>query len=430
MITLNEYLYRPIITQELFDIFEEFINSTYNENVLCESLLFEGKEKREKQLNAVIDFLKALLSVRRQINDRLEHLDDIINDNIRKDVETQYHKYADEYNKLFPKYVKDNKEISPTKLLKTDNKNEITQKEIVKIAQSLSSDFSKFINKDGEHEGYNELNKFADTIAEFENTIEKRVEKSEEKRKAKEAAEELVKRAAKEEKLKQLLNDYNKAVEEWQGKLDNLKEWKSWNKNIGNEYKEQLAILSQVKASTTIDIEKGNEKALKTFINKKNEYCEYISNIIKNLEEEENALNDEQQKMADAAAETPEDAEVTPEVKQTAETEENIIKNALVKKVASEVNIDVVSLGKLYVQITKQLSESNKLTKEMVDTIANTNDDDAIIGLNLMLLGAVTTKNLPNRAKIISEYCTIIQKSIEQKKYDKIFNKQSKKESN
>ena len=154
---------------------------------------------------------------------------------------------------------------------------------------------------------------------------------------------------------------------------------------------------------------------MKIFINKKDEYCKYISDIINNLENEKKALKDAQQQIADMTAEAPEDAEITPEVKQTAETEENIIKNALVKKVASEVNIDIVSLGKLYVQITKQLSESNKLTKEMVDTIANTNDDDAIIGLNLMLLGAVTTKNLPNRSKIISEYCTIIQKSIEQK---------------
>lgn len=428
MITLNDYLNRPIITQELFNIFEEFINSTYNENVLCESLLFEGvtRATKEKWINAATNFVTSLTSVRRQIIFQLNHLDDIINDNIRKDVKTQYQQYANEYNKLIPNYVKD----KFVKQLRTDSTDKI---DITKIVNAFSSDLYKYVKKNNddtwEHTGQTELNEFNDKIAEFDYKTEQRIEKSEEKRKAKEYADAMSNSAKKDEKLENILKDYVAAVDEWETKLDNLEEWKSWNKDIGNEYKEQLAILSQVQANTVINIKNGDEKALQNFIKKKKEYCEYISGIIKQLEDEEQNLTIEFQKQVDAAAETPEDAAVTPEVQQTAETESDIIKNELVKKVASEVNIDVVALGKLYVQITKQLSKQNKLTKEMLDTIANTNDNNAIIGLNLMLLGAVTTQNLPNRSKIISEYCSVIQKSIEKKNYDKIFNKASKKES-
>lgn len=427
MITLNEYLHRPIITQELLDIFEEFINSTYNENVLCESLLFEGKgaNRTKKRIETVTEFFTSLLSVRRQIIFTLDHLDDIINDNIRKDVKTEYIKYADEYNKFFIDYVKDTKEITPTKLLRTDNKNEIKEEDITKIINAFSKDLYKLV-KNVEDKGNIELNEFMDKITEFDYKTEQRIEKSEEKRKAKEFADAMSASAKKDNKLEKILKDYAAAVDEWETKLDNLEEWK--NGSGAAEYKEQIAVFNQVKINTIIDIKQGNEKALKNFIKKKNEYCEYISNIIKKLEGEEQTLQNALQKRAEAAAESSEDAAVTPEVQQTAETESDIIKNELVKRVASEVNIDVVALGKLYVQVTKQLSKQNKLTKEMVKSIANTNDNDAIIGLNLMLLGAVTTKNLQNRSKIISEYCSVIQKSIETNNYDKIFDKASKKD--
>lgn len=419
MITLNEYLNRPTITQELVDIFEEFINSTYNENVLCENLISEAEKdsKNDSEADNIIYIGIEIINCQTQYN----IINDSKSDENKDDIDTILSNLEKEYNKILSKVTFKDKKI-PDEFKITNNidndknaldkiENNPKMGEIIADFRSLSDKIKNTSKKLKEKSSDDNNEELKDGVKTNDNTKEI---------------------ADKVKKLQKSFNDKLKEVNNFINKLKD-KEIKKSFLSTPDSIKTTYEYYNNIQVNT-----------VKRYINNKqydkaNEYVKdslepYTSKRIKQLDDLITTIKTELEfannNKSDNENETSEDAKVTPEVKQTAETETNIIKNALVKKVASEVNIDIVSLGKLYVQITKQLSKSNKLTKEMVDTIANTNDDDAIIGLNLMLLGAVTTKNLPNRAKIISEYCSIIQQSIEKKNYDKIFNKQSKKESN
>lgn len=419
MITLNEYLNRPTITQELVDIFEEFINSTYNENVLCENLISEAEKdsKNDSEADNIIYIGIEIINCQTQYN----IINDSKSDENKDDIDTILSNLEKEYNKILSKVTFKDKKI-PDEFKITNNidndknaldkiENNPKMGEIIADFRSLSDKIKNTSKKLKEKSSDDNNEELKDGVKTNDNT--------------KEIAD----------KVKKLQKSFNDKLKEVNNFINKLKD-----KEIKKSF---LSTPDSIKTTYEYYIN-TQVNTVKRYINNKqydkaNEYVKdslepYTSKRIKQLDDLITTIKTELEfannNKSDNENETSEDVKVTPEVKQTAETETNIIKNALVKKVASEVNIDIVSLGKLYVQITKQLSKSNKLTKEMVDTIANTNDDDAIIGLNLMLLGAVTTKNLPNRAKIISEYCSIIQQSIEKKNYDKIFNKQSKKESN
>lgn len=414
MITLNEYLNRPTITQELVDIFEEFINSTYNENVLCENLISEAEKdnKNDSEVDNIIYIGIEIIDCQTQYN----IINDSKSDENKDDIDTILSNLEKEYNKILSKVTFKDKKI-PDEFKITNNidndknaldkiENNPKMGEIIADFRSLSDKIKNTIKNLKEKSSDDNNEELKDGVKTNDNTKEI---------------------ADKVKKLQKSFNDKLKEVNNFINKLKD-KEIKKSFLSTHDSIKTTYEYYNNIQVNT-----------VKRYINNKqydkaNEYVKdglelYTSQRIKQLDDLITTIKTELEFANNNKSddETSEDTKVTPEVKQTAETETNIIKNALVKTVASEVNIDIVSLGKLYVQITKQLSKSNKLTKEMVDTIANTNDDDAIIGLNLMLLGAVTTKNLPNRAKIISEYCSIIQQSIEKKNYDKIFNKQSKK---
>ena len=97
MITLNEYLNRPIITQELVDIFEEFINSTYNENVLCENLISEAEKdsKNDSEVDNIIYIGIEIIDCQTQYN--------ILNDS-KSDIDFEYMKQRlqESFKKILP----------------------------------------------------------------------------------------------------------------------------------------------------------------------------------------------------------------------------------------------------------------------------------------------------------------------------------------
>lgn len=433
MITLNEYLNRPIITQELFDIFEEFINSTYNENVLCESLLadfiFETvKENALKNTKFITNILIKLRPVVLSFNKWAKTLDKNENSNetIKQLVKEKNDELVKQYNELIDKWFTVNGHVNPKKILGLDNEKEISTKDIDKIKNKGIANNTEAYKDDTEsHAG----NKTIEKILNYKTTIDNEIKKKigEIKKSEVEELNKKLEKQSKDEKLKEIVNKLIDGYKEIEDKISDFKDdCPSADKSI-ETFNNRLSLLKLEYTEDCIinakDVNDANEKL--------KEFNKNVDWLLADIQKEWNDLDswvknqkELEQDAADNAAEVPE------EVQQTAETESDIIKNELVKKVASEVNIDVVALGKLYVQITKQLSKQNKLTKEMLATIANTNDNNAIIGLNLMLLGAVTTQNLPNRSKIISEYCSVIQKSIEKKNYDKIFNKASKRESN
>ena len=432
MITLNEYLYRPIITQELVDIFEEFINSTYNENVLYESLLvdfiFETTENvTDKNIEFITNVVIKLRPVVLNFNKWANSLNNDKNSNetIKQLVNEKNKELEEKYNEFINKWFKNSADVDAKKILGLDNEKEISTDDIKKIKDNgLANNKEGFNGNSEPHVG----NKTIEEILNYKTTADTEIKKKFAEIKKSELEENKKKgdKQLKDEKFKEIAKKLNDGYKEIEDKISGFKDdCPSADKSI-ETFNMQLSLLKlKYTEKCIINAKDVNDatKKLEEFNKNKDALLKDIQDAWDDLDSWVQKQKELERNATDNAAEVPE------EVQQTAETESDIIKNDLVKKVASEVNIDVESLGKLYVQITKQLSESNDLTKKMVASIANTNDNDAIIGLNLMLLGAVTTKNLPNRSKIISQYCSIIQKSIETNKYDKIFDKSTKKES-
>ena len=156
------------------------------------------------------------------------------------------------------------------------------------------------------------------------------------------------------------------------------------------------------------------------FIKDKNELLQNIKKTWDDLDSQEQEAKEANQKAADNATEVPE------EVKQVADTETHIIQDALVKSIAQKLNIDIKLLGKVFVKIEQNLLKANDKTEKQAKNIAQTDDNDAYIGLNLMTLGALGTKGLQNRHKVVSTFCAGIKTLIEKQQYNKLFEQKPK----
>ena len=80
----------------------------------------------------------------------------------------------------------------------------------------------------------------------------------------------------------------------------------------------------------------------------------------------------------------------------------------------------------MFVKIEQNLLKANDKTEKQAKNIAKTDDNDAYIGLNLMTLGALGTKGLQNRHKVVSTFCAGIKTLIEKQQYNKLFEQKPK----
>ena len=416
------------LTDELIESFNKLMNSTYDDCIINESLIFENNA--DILSGAYKEFIKALISVKDRIRIVLERIKNkqIVDVNISKDYETKYNEFGNEYNSLIEKYFgtvgkNDKSGDKRIKLLSISNSNELSTQDIKLIIDTIVPHTKELsaklkngsvINKKEkteQHLGFKELNALVDKMVEFDNTIEARIEKSDEKRKAKEAANELAEKQKKDEKIKKIVDEYKKISDEWDRKLDELNEWQNGEgaKLFASEFK----FYTMSKENYLTKINDGDENALEQFKKAKEESVQIIQQFITKQEETQQNIED-----ADIDAT---DSETPQYIKTCEETLSKLVNDPIIKTVASSkpVNKNVKDVATHYANIVKFLglegqNEQNKAVSEEIGNITNHN---TVIGFELMLMGAIALNDSTSLLHITKN----IAGSIKSKKYDDAF---------
>lgn len=419
MIRLKEYMtFNDIISEELLNLFDELDNSTYSDTLITESLLvdfiFETTENvGDKNTKFITNVLIKLRPVVLNFNKWAKILDN--NENSNESIKQLVKEKNDELVKKYNEFI--NKWFSgeAKKILSLDNEKEISSKNINNIRKKgLANNTEAFKDNPESHAG----NKTIEEILKYKTTVDNEIKKKigEIKKSELEEKEKKLNKQLKDDELKKIANKLKDGYKEIEDKISNFKDdcpsisIENFNFNmrlslLKMEYTEECII----NAKDVTDAEK-----------KLDEFNTDKDNILQDIQTEWDKIDklvqiqkeDEEKRNA---------AEVPEEVEQVADTETHIIKDALVNAIAQKLNIDVKLLGKVFVKIEQSLLEANKNTKTQAKNIAQTDDNDAYIGLNLMTLGALGTKGLQNRPNVISAFCREIKTLIEKQQYDKLF---------
>lgn len=422
MIRLKEYItFNDIISEDLLNLFEELDNSTYSDTLITESLLvdfiFETVEENALKntkfiTNVVIKLRPVVLSFNKwaQTLDKNENT----NETIKQLVKEKNDELVKKYNVFLNKWFKGN----AIKILGLDNEKEISADDITKIRtnKGLANNTEAYEKDTESHAGNKTIEEILNYKTTADNEIKKKIgeiKKSELEEKEKELNKKL-----KDDELKKIANKLNDGYEEIKDKISDFKnDCPSADKSI-ETFNMQLALLKMEYTEDCIinskDVDEANKK-LEDFNKDKNALLQDIQKAWDDLDSWEQKQKEVEQDAADNAAEVPE------EVQQVADTETHIIQDALVKAIAQKLNIDVKLLGKVFVKIEQSLLKANDKTEKQAKNIAQTDDNDAYIGLNLMTLGALGTKGLQNRSKVVSTFCAGIKTLIEKQQYDKLF---------
>ena len=434
MIQLYEFINKQKtsiqLTDELIESFNRLMNSTYNDCIINESFVFENNS--DIISGAYKEFINALISVKDRIRIVLERIKNkqIPDVNISRDYETKYNEFGNEYNSIIEKYfgtvnTKDKSDKigdKRIKLLSISNSNELSTEDIKLIintlvphTKALSAQLGTSVinkkEKTKQHIGFKELNALVDKMAEFDNTIEGRIEKSDAKRAAKEAAKKLKEKQKNDDNIKKVVDEYKKISDEWDRKLDELNEWQD---GEGSKlYSSEFKIYTITKENYLTKINNGDKKALEYFKNAKDVSINIIKQFIKKQEES-------QQNIKDADIEAT-DSETPQYIKTCEETLSKLVNDNIIKTVASSkaVNKDVKEFATHYMNIVKFLclDGQDEQNKSVGEEIANIKDNNTVIGLQLMLMGAIALNNSTSLLHITKN----IAKSIKSKKYDDVF---------
>ena len=434
MIQLYEFINKQKtsiqLTDELIESFNRLMNSTYNDCIINESFVFENNS--DIISGAYKEFINALISVKDRIRIVLERIKNkqIPDVNISRDYETKYNEFGNEYNSIIEKYfgtvnTKDKSDKigdKRIKLLSISNSNELSTEDIKLIintlvphTKALSAQLGTSVinkkEKTKQHIGFKELNALVDKMAEFDNTIEGRIEKSDAKRAAKEAAKKLKEKQKNDDNIKKVVDEYKKISDEWDRKLDELNEWQD---GEGSKlYSSEFKIYTITKENYLTKINNGDKKALEYFKNAKDVSINIIKQFIKKQEES-------QQNIKDADIEAT-DSETPQYIKTCEETLSKLVNDNIIKTVASSkaVNKDVKEFATHYMNIVKFLclDGQDEQNKSVGEEIANIKDNNTVIGLQLMLMGAIALNNSTSLLDITKN----IAKSIKSKKYDDVF---------
>ena len=432
MIQLYEFINKQKtsiqLTDELIESFNMLMNSTYDDCIINESLIFENNA--DILSGAYKEFIKALISVKDRIRIVLERIKNkqIVDVNISRDYETKYNEFGNEYNSIIEKYFgtvnkKDKSGDKRIKLLSISNSNELSTQDVKLIIDTIvphTKDLSaklkngSVINKKEkteQHTGFKELNALVDKMAEFDNTIEGRIEKSDAKRAAKEAAKKLAEKQKNDEKIKKVVDEYKKISKEWHDKLDELNEWQ--NGEGAKLFTSEFNFYTQSKENYLTKINDGDEKALERFKRDKEESINIIQQFIKKQEET-------QQNIEDADIEAT-DSETPQYIKTCEETVSKLVNDPILKTVASSkpVNKNVKDVATHYVNIVKFLCLEGQpeQRKTVSEIIGNITDHNTVIGFQLLLMGAIAL----NDSAGLLDITELMAKSIHSKKYEKLF---------
>lgn len=437
MIQLYEFINKQKtsiqLTDELIESFNKLINSTYDDCIINESLLFEDNDIKGHTIEGAYKvFIKALDSVKNTINTVLERIKNkqIPDVNISRDYENKYKDFEKEYNSIIKKYFDtvntknkpDKTGAERIKLLSTTNKKELGPTDIEYIinkikphTKALSTQLGNSVIRENDpnepHIGFNELNELSDKMIIFDEEIETRIEKSNKKRAIK-AAEELHQKIKENsKKLTKIVDEYKQISKEWNDKLEELKEWQ--NGEGAKLYSSEYNFYEITKDNYLTKINDGDEKALEQFKKAKDDSIKQIQQFI--TRQEKFLQNLEAADIEETEPETPQ------YYKSCEETVSKLVNDTIIKTVASSkaVNKDVKEVATHYVNIVKflGLKGQNEQNKAVSEEIGNITDHNTVIGLQLMLMGAIALNDSTSLLHITKN----IAESIKLKKYDDVF---------
>lgn len=429
MIRLKEYItFNDIISEDLLNLFEELDNSTYSDTLITESLLvdfiFETVENNSLKntkfiTNVVIKLRPVILSFNKWAHtlDKNENS----NETIKQLVKEKNDELVKQYNDFIKKWFTASANVNPKEILGLNNENQISADDINKIRnEGLTNNTEAYKNDPESHAGNKTIEEILNYKTAADNEIKKKI--GEIKKKLEENKKKLEKQL-KDKDLKEIANELNDGYKEIEDKIGDFKDDCTSADNHIETFNSQLSSLKMkytedciINAKDVNDAKKKHEE----FIKDKNELLQNIKKTWDDLDSQEQEAKEANQKAADNAAEVPE------EVKQVADTETHIIQDALLKSIAQKLNIDIKLLGKVFVKIEQNLLKANDKTEKQAKNIAKTDDNDAYIGLNLMTLGALGTKGLQNRHKVVSTFCAGIKTLIEKQQYNKLFEQKPK----
>lgn len=426
MIRLKEYItFNDIISEELLNLFNELDNSTYSDTLITESLLvdfiFETTENvADKNTKFITNVVIKLRPVVLSFNKWAKTLDNDENSNetIKQLVKEKNDELVKKYNEFINKWFSG----EAKKILGLDNEKEISAKDITNIRKKgLSNNTEAYKEDDSSHIG----NKTIEEILNYKTTVDTEIKKKigEIKKSELEENKKKLAKQLKDEELKKIANKLNDGYKEIEDKISDFKDdCPSADKSI-ETFNMHLSLLKMKYTEDCIinakDVNDANEK-LKEFNTDKDALLKDIQNAWDDLDSWVQKQKELERNATDNAAEVPEEAQ------QVADTETHIIQDALVKAIAQKLNIDVTLLGKVFVKIEQSLLKANDKTEKQAKNIAQTDDNDAYIGLNLMTLGALGTKGLQNRSKVVSTFCAGIKTLIEKQQYNKLFEQKPK----
>lgn len=430
MIRLKEYItFNDIISEDLLNLFEELDNSTYSDTLITESLLvdfiFETVENNSlKNTKFITNVVFKLRPVVLSFNKWAQTLDKNENSNetIKQLVKKKNDELVKQYNDFIKKWFTANANLNPKEILGLNNENEISADEINNIGnKGLANNIEAYKNDPESHAGNKTIEEILNYKTAADNEIKKKI--GEIKKSELEENKKKLEKQLKDEELKKIANELNDGYKKIEDKIGYFKDdCPDADKSI-ETFNMQLSLLKMEYTEDCIINAKDINDAKKKrdeFIKDKNALLQDIQKAWDDLDSQEQTQKEATQKAADNAAEVPE------EVKQVADTETHIIQDALVKTIAQKLNIDVKLLGKVFVKIEQSLLKANNKTEKQAKNIANTDDNDAYIGLNLMTLGALGTKGLQNRHKVVSTFCAGIKTLIEKQQYNKLFEQKPK----
>ena len=409
MITLQNYiLFKDIISDTLLESFNKLDNSTYSDNLinenLMEELLFEA-EQEDKNDSDADNILYVAIEIT-SCQTQYKSINDIKTDENKNDIDTILSNLEKEYNGILSKVTFKDKKIPDE----------------FKITNNIDDDknaLDKIENNSKMGEIIADLRSLRDKIT---NTITKLKEKSsdddvelKDEVKTNDNTKEI------SDKVKALEKSFNDKVQEVNDFINKLK-----NKKL----KESInGTLNGIKLAHEYYFTGIQVNTVKKYINHKdftqaNKYLKdtlegYIDKQIKDLDELITRIKTE---LEFADNNDNNDNNTPEEIQKSAENEVKTLKEGIIKTISQKVNVNVNELGKTFIKIVKSLKANGKKNPaEAVESIAENQNSDAMIGLNLMLLGGLATKGAQNRNEIIYMYCSIIAKKIQEKKYSKLF---------
>lgn len=410
MITLQDYIiFKDILSDKLIESFNKLDNSTYSDDLINENLIeellveAENDTKNDSGADNILYIGIEITSCQTQY----KIINDIKSDDNKDDIDTILSNLEKEYNKILSKVTFKDKNIP---------------KEF-KITNNIDDDknaLDKIENNPKMGEIIADLRSLTDKI---KNTITKLKEKSSndnnEELKDEVKTNDTTKEIA--DKVKKLKKSFNDKVQEVNNFINKIK-----NKEIKDRVLERLDTIKDVYEHFFSGIQVN---MVKTYLNNKqydkaNEYTKdtlepYTNRQIERLNEIITSIKTE---LEFANNNDNNDNNTSEEIQKSAENEVKVLKEGIIKTISQKVNVNVEDLGKTFITIVKSLRDNGKdKPAEAAENIAKNQNSDAMIGLNLMLLGGLATKGAQNRNKIISVYCSIIAKAIQEKKYNKLF---------